>query len=122
MSKRILRINDEILREIAEILRTEMNDPRISSMTTVTKVDTTNDLKFAKVYVSIFSDNKEEVMDGIVNASGYIRKLIAKNINLRNTPMLTFILDDSLDNVFRMNKLIDEANKPKKSVSDETIF
>ncbi len=109
---RITRINDEILRETANIIRQELKDPRIGVMTSVVKVDTTNDLKYCKIYVSVMGDDKQkdEVLEGLKNASGFIRKQIASRINLRNTPEIKFILDDSLEYSLKISKLIDEAN------------
>jgi len=111
-SQRLMRINDEILRECANILRQEIKDPRISTMVTVTKADTTSDLSYAKIFVSIMGDDaqKKEVLEGLKNASGFIRRGIAERINLRATPELKFVLDDSLEYSLKMAKLIKEAN------------
>lgn len=110
---RMIRINDEIKRELSEIIRTELKDPRMSVMTSVLKVETTNDLKYCKVYISVLGDEhqKEEVIKGLKNASGFIRKQVAMRINLRNTPEFKFELDDSLEYSIRISKLIDEVNK-----------
>ena len=112
-SGRLIRINDEILKECAVILRADIKDPRISAMVTVTKVETTNDLAHAKVFVSIMGDDeqKKEVLEGLKNASGFIRRTIAERINLRVTPELKFLIDDTLDYSLKMAKLIEEANK-----------
>lgn len=112
-SQRLMRINDEILRECANILRSELKDPRISTMVCVTKVETTSDLNHAKIFVSIMGDEtqKKEVLEGLKNASGFIRRGIAERINLRITPELKFVSDDSLDYSLKMAKLIEEANK-----------
>lgn len=111
-SNRMIRINDEIRKEISEILRADMKDPRIGVITSVIKVDTTNDLKYCKVYISILGDDdkKQEVMEVIKGASGYIRSLIANRINLRVTPELKFILDDSLEYSFKIDKIIKDIN------------
>lgn len=108
----MIRINDAIQREISQILRADMKDPRIGTITSVLKVDTTNDLKYCKVYVSILGDaeKKAEVMEGINHAAGYIRRLIAERINLRITPELKFILDDSLEYSFKIDKIIKDIN------------
>lgn len=108
----MIRINDEIRKEISEILRADMKDPRIGVITSVIKVDTTNDLKYCKVYISILGDDdkKQEVMEVIKGASGYIRSLIANRINLRVTPELKFILDDSLEYSFKIDKIIKDIN------------
>lgn len=110
---RMIRINDEIRKEISEILRSELKDPRIGTITSVLKAETTNDLKYCKVYVSILGDDdkKKETIEGLKNASGYIRKLIAERINLRCTPEFKFILDDSLEYGIKISKLIDEISK-----------
>jgi len=114
-NKRIVRINDEILREVSQIVRSELKDPRISTITSILKVDTSSDLKHCKIFVSVFGDEKQkaDVMEGLKNAKGFIRKQLAKIINLRNTPEINFTLDDSLEYSMKMSKLIDEANKVK---------
>ncbi|MFR4987342.1 MAG: 30S ribosome-binding factor RbfA [Lachnospirales bacterium] len=110
---RMIRINDEIKRELSEIVRSELKDPRIGVMTSVLKVETTNDLKYCKVYISVLGndDQKKEVIEGLKNASGFIRKQVAMRINLRNTPQFKFELDNSLEYSIRISKLIDEVNK-----------
>lgn len=111
-SNRMIRINDEIKKEVSEILRADMKDPRVGVITSVVKVDTTNDLKYCKVYISILGDDekKQEVMQVITKASGYIRSLIANRINLRVTPEFKFILDDSLEYSFKIDKIIRDIN------------
>ena len=108
---RIIRINDEISRAAANIIRFEMTDPRIGTVVSVTKADTTTDLKFCKISVSVLADNAEETLQALSNAKGFIRKRIAETLNLRHTPELTFILDDSIAYAMRMHKLIDEVNR-----------
>ncbi len=109
---RMIRINDEIKKEVSEILRGELKDPRVGAMTSVIKVETTSDLKYCKLYVSVMGDDdqKQDVMQGLKNAAGFIRKTLAERINLRNTPELKFILDDSIEYSIKMSKLIDELN------------
>jgi ribosome-binding factor A len=111
---RMTRINEEIQRETAEIIRSELKDPRIAAMTSVMRAETTADLKYCKIYVSVLGggDQQQEAAAGLKNAAGFIRKLLAERINLRNTPELKFVLDDSLEYSFRMSKLISEVNKP----------
>ncbi|WP_250278493.1 30S ribosome-binding factor RbfA [[Clostridium] colinum] len=110
---RMIRINDEIKRELSEIVRSELKDPRIGVMTSILKVETTNDLKYCKVYVSVLGDEKQksDVIEGLKNASGFIRKQVAMRINLRNTPQFKFEIDDSLEYSIKISKLIDEVNK-----------
>lgn len=115
---RMIRINDEIKKELSEIIRAELKDPRIGVMTSVLKVDTTNDLKYCKAYISVLGneEQKKEVIEGLKNAAGFIRKQIATRINLRCTPEFKFQLDDSLEYSTRINKLIDEVSKGEKNV------
>ena len=110
---RISRINDEILRELSQIIRTEVKDPRIGTMTSIIRVETTQDLKYCKVFVSVLGNDEEKdsVMKGLKNAGGSIRHLLAERLNLRYTPELTFKLDDSVEYAVRMSKLIDEVSK-----------
>ena len=112
-NNRMTRINDEILKELAQILRGELKDPRVGVMTSVLRVDTTPDLKYCKVYVSVLGNDEEKqgVMKGLKNATGFIRRLLAQRVNLRNTPELIFKLDDSVEYSIRMSKLIDEISK-----------
>jgi ribosome-binding factor A len=115
------RINDEVRREIAEILRSELQDPRIASVITVTRADVTQDLKYCKIYLSVLGGEKEQadVMEGIASASGYIRKLLAERVNLRQTPELQFIYDDAIERGIRISKLIDEVVKNEHTETAE---
>ena len=96
-SNRISRINEEIQRELASLLRT-MKDPRLQNgLVTITRVDTTGDLRFAKVYISVLDPNTEkEVMRGLRSAAGYLRREIGHKLQLRYTPELQFVSDDSI--------------------------
>lgn len=113
---RVSRVNDEILKEVAQIIRGELKDPRIGSLTSVVSVDTTPDLKYCKVFISVLgsAEEKENVMVGIKNASGYIRKLVAQRINLRATPEFTFKLDESAEYAIHMNEIFDKINKERE--------
>ena len=96
-SKRINGINQEIQKELANLLRT-VKDPRVSGMISVTAVNTTPDLKFCKVYISVLDKSDvEQVLKGLKSASGYLRRELGRSLNLRNTPELTFVRDDSID-------------------------
>ena len=107
---RITRINDEIARVAADIIRFEMSDPRIGTVVSVTGTKTTPDLKFCKISVSVLDDtNEDETLTALSKASGFIRKRIAEILNLRHTPEISFVLDDSIAHAMRMNRLIDEV-------------
>ena len=114
---RMIRINDEIQRELSQIIRTEVKDPRIGSLTSVIRVETTSDLKYCKVFISVLGNDEEKdgVMKGLKNAGGYIRHLPAERVNLRNTPELLFKLDNSVEYSVRMNALINEISKGNKA-------
>lgn len=120
-SNRMIRINDEIQKEISAIIRGDLKDPRIGVITSVLKVDTTNDLKYCKVYISVLGDDdkKQEVMGVLKHASGFIRSLIAQRINLRVTPELKFILDDSLEYSFKIDSLIRSVVKDDEEKADD---
>lgn len=113
---RISRVNDEILKELSQIIRGELKDPRIGSMTSVVRVETTPDLKYCKVFVSVLGNDEEKnsVMQGLKNASGFIRRLIAQRINLRFTPEFSFKLDESAEYAIHMNQLINKISKDLK--------
>ena len=97
-SNRIGRINEEIQRELSALLRT-VKDPRLQGgLVTITHVDTTSDLRYAKIYISALDkENEKEMMKGLKSASGYLRRELGAAINLRYTPELQFIADDSIE-------------------------
>jgi len=108
---RLTRIDDEIMKEAAEIIRTELKDPRLLKIITVTRVKTSNDLKYCKIYVSVMGgeDEKANSLKILNNSAGYIRKKLAANINLRSTPEISFLADDSLDESYRILELLDSV-------------
>lgn len=96
-SNRIGRINEEIQRELAALIR-NVKDPRVTGMISVTAVETTPDLKFAKIYISVLDKSDvAQVLKGLKSASGYLRRELGRSLNLRYTPELTFVQDDSID-------------------------
>ena len=113
---RMSRVNDEIFKEVSQIIRGELKDPRIGAMTSVVRVETTQDLKYCKIYVSVLGDaaQKESVMKGLKNAGGFIRHLVAERVNLRLTPELSFKLDESAEYAMRMNQLMEQISKERK--------
>ena len=115
------RINAEVQKELSSILRMEIKDPRIAAMTSVTGAQVAPDLKTCKVYISVLGDDraKEETIRGLKSAEGYIRRMLARNLNLRNTPELTFVLDQSIEYGVHMSKLIDEVVEKEKGGEDE---
>ena len=107
------RINGEVQRELSRIISRKIKDPRIAPMTSVVDAVVTSDLKQCKAYISVLGDQKakEDTLNGLRSAVGYIRRELAHSINLRNTPEITFILDDSIEYGVEMSKKIDELNK-----------
>ncbi|HCD44395.1 MAG TPA: 30S ribosome-binding factor RbfA [Lachnoclostridium sp.] len=107
------RINMEVQRELSEIIRLGIKDPRIHPMTTVIDVQVTPDLKFCKAFISILGDEEagKATIEGLKSAEGYIRRELARRVNLRNTPEIKFILDQSIEYGVNMSKLIDEVTK-----------
>lgn len=107
------RINGEVQKEMSNILRGEMKDPRIHPMTSVVACEVSPDLKNCKAYISVLGDEKaqEDTLAGLKSAVGFIRSQLAKNLNLRNTPEIKFILDQSIEYGVNMSKLIDEVVK-----------
>ena len=105
------RINSEVMREVSQIIRTELKDPRVSMMTSVTDVNVTTDLKYCTVYISVLGSEEESVktLEGLRKAGGFIRYELAHRLNLRNTPELKFVIDNSLEYGMKMDKLIDEV-------------
>lgn len=106
------RINEEVKREISNLIRTEIKDPRLTAMISVTAVKVTKDLRYAKVYVSIFAKDQEEKdnnLQALKSASGFVRREIGQRINLRYSPQIIFELDDSIDYGMRIEELIERA-------------
>ena len=107
-----IRINSEVQREMSQIIREEIKDPRVHPMTSVMAVEVTPDLKFAKIFVSVLGseEEKEKTMEGLKKSASFARGQLARRMNLRNTPELTLILDNSIEYGVTMSKRIDEVN------------
>ena len=112
-SGRLIRHNNDFAREIAQIIHSELKDPRVSAVVSVLKADTSVDLKYCKVYVSILGtpDEQRVTLEGLQNAAGFIRKRIADHVNPRQTPEINFVFDDSVEYGFKMDKLIEDVIK-----------
>jgi len=107
------RVNGEVQRELSRIINMEIKDPRINPMTSVTDVIVTPDLKYCKAYISVLGDEEsaKDTLEGLKSATGYIRRELARSINLRNTPELLFVIDNSIEYGIEMSKKIDEVMK-----------
>lgn len=105
------RINGEVQRVLAQIIRGEIKDPRIAPMTSVVAVEVAPDLKTCKAWISVLGDERAQMdtLAGLKSAEGYIRGQLARIINLRNTPQITFIMDQSIAYGVSMSKRIEEV-------------
>ena len=105
------RINGEVQRVLAEIIRGGLKDPRISPWTSVVAVEVAPDLKSCKAWISVLGDEevRKSTLQGLKSAEGFIRRELARTINLRNTPDITFVMDQSIEYGVNMSKLIDDV-------------
>ena len=112
-NNRIGRINEEIQRELSSLIRT-VKDPRVTGLISVTAVDTTPDLKFCKLYISVLDKSDvNQVLKGLKSASGYLRRELGHALNLRHTPELTFVRDDSIDQGAHILDMLRDPNVVK---------
>ena len=120
------RVNTEVQHELSNIIRGGLKDPRVAPWTSVVAAEVAPDLKTCKAYISVLGDEKsqKDTITGLKSAEGYIRRQLARAVNLRNTPEIRFILDQSIEYGINMSKLIDEVtehdNKMHVEVEDET--
>ena len=110
------RVNMEVQRELSNIVRGGIKDPRVAPMTSVVAVEVAPDLKYCKAYISVFGDEmaQEDTLKGLQSAEGYIRRELAHNLNMRNTPEIKFVLDQSIAYGVAMSKKIDDVTKDIK--------
>ncbi|MFQ9510735.1 MAG: 30S ribosome-binding factor RbfA [Lachnospiraceae bacterium] len=115
------KINGEVQRELSNIIRNDIKDPRIHPMTTVVAVEVTPDLKYCKAFISVLGDEEAQknTITGLKNATPFIRRQLAQTVNLRNTPEIKFILDQSIEYGVNMTRLIDDVTKDLRDVEDE---
>ena len=111
-SNRINRINEEIMKELSSLLRT-VKDPRVQdTLISITRVETTPDLRYAKVYVSVLDKSDvKEVIKGLKSAGGYLRRELGRALSLRYTPELVFQADDSIDKGTHILKLLNDIER-----------
>lgn len=121
-SNRIGRINEEIQRELADLIR-NLKDPRVQTIVSITRVDTTPDLRYSKVYVSVLEANRQqEVLKGLKSAGGWLRRELGARLQLRYTPELVFTLDDSLKygaHMFDLLSRLEKKEQDKQEASDD---
>lgn len=121
-SNKNTRINSEVMKELAEIIRSEIKDPRVSPLTSVVACEVAPDLKTCKAWISVYGDENaiKDTIKGLQSAEGYIRRELAHRVNLRNTPEIRFIVDESIAYGVRMSKIIDDeiAKIPDRTGED----
>lgn len=115
-AKRLNRIAEEIKKVSAEIIDHELKDPRINKMTSITKVDVTNDLSYANIYISVLGDDQEQknTLEGLRSAKGFIRREIGNRVDLRHLPEPVFYLDKSIEQGIYISNLIDKVRKEER--------
>ena len=115
------RVNAEVLRELSNILRSGIKDPRVAPMTSVVAVEVAPDLKTCKAYISVLGDEKmqQDTIRGLQSAEGYIGREMARTINMRNTPEIRFIVVQSIEYGVNISKKIDEVTRDLKDGADE---
>jgi ribosome-binding factor A len=113
MAHRIERVNHLIRQEVSQLLQRQVKDPRLGSFVTVTEVATSSDLKYARIYVSRIGsgDEKQETLDGLAAAAGFLRNELARRLELRRIPELRFQWDNSIERGARLLDLIDEVSQ-----------
>lgn len=113
MVDRTSRIAEEMKKEISSIIQNELKDPRLPEFISITAVNVTRDLRYAKVYISVLGtdEEKKNALQGLKSAAGFIRREVGRRIQIRYTPELQFELDDSIEHGIYMNKLINETIK-----------
>lgn len=115
------RINGEVQKELSKLIALEVKDPRIDPLASVIEADVATDLKSAKIYISVLGskETKENTIKGLKSAAPFLRSQLAKNLNLRNTPELHFVLDETFEKGMEMTKLIDSVvGKEEKEEQD----
>ena len=116
---RLNRINEELKKELSQVLNYELKNPNVTGMLSVTKVKITPDFKYAKVYISILnSKNIKKTLEGLKESSGFIRSRLAKTVNLRINPELDFEIDDSLEHGAKIDAILKTLNIDKKENND----
>ena len=115
------RVNGEVMRVLADIIRGDIKDPRIGMLTSVVNVEVAPDLKTCKAWISVLGDDEavQATLEGLNSAKSYIRRELARRINLRNTPDITFVMDQSIAYGVKMSKLIEDVNEATASKAED---
>lgn len=114
--KRTDRLNLEIQRAVADIIRLELHDPRVSTLASVMKVDLTNDLSYCKIYITVYGTDEEikNTFDGLNAAKGFIKRQLSDKIKIRKMPEISFIKDDSIAYSVHINEILNKIKEEEK--------
>lgn len=117
---RTSRLSEEIKRVVSNVIQNELKDPRVSTLTSVTHVDVTRDLSYAKIFISVFGtdDEKMQCLQGLKSAAGYVRKEVGNRIKIRHIPEIIFELDNSIEYGLHIEKLLQDIGKNNDSNTD----
>lgn len=120
MTRRTQRVSELLRQEISLVLQRQLRDPRLNALISITKVDTSDDLRHSKVYISVLGDtsNRDTALHGLVSAAGYVRRELGDTLALRRIPTLEFVLDESLERVEEVLKVMDQLSDEDGSPSE----
>ena len=115
------RIAEEIKRSVSKTINNDLKDPRLNGLISVTRVNVTRDLRYAKIFISLFGEEntKDEIFDVLKNAKGYIRRELASNLRIRFVPEITFKLDESMEYSAHIQKLLNEVSRQEQKNEDD---
>ena len=114
-SNRMNKINEELKKVIGSVINNQLKNPRLTGLISVTKVQTTPDLRYARVYISMFNEkSKKETLSILKRSAGFVRSEVARKVNLRMTPELVFLLDDSMEYGSRIEEILSKITKDMK--------
>ena len=129
MSRRTDRINEQLREEISTVLARQIKDPRLNSVISITRVESSSDLRNARVYISVLGNDKQrkEALDGLQSAASFLRREIRDRINMKHTPFMTYLLDDSIQEADHLSRLLtdvktEETLEQTTSNSNEEAF
>ena len=119
---RVKRLSEEIKKIVSNIIRNELRDPRIAPMTSIVEVDVTRDLRYVNIYISVLGSEKEkeDTLQGLVKASGFIRREIGQKIKARYTPEVIFKLDESIERGIYMYNVITKVNEENSKAEEDS--
>lgn len=125
MSRRTDRINEQLREEISTVLARQIKDPRLNSLISITRVESSSDLRSAKVYISVLGNDKQrqEALDGLQSAASFLRREIRDRINMKHTPFMTYLLDDSIQEADHLLRLLNDVKTGDASdqTTNETV-